>query len=605
MRRPLGFAVALAALAAAIVIGVIGGRVAPYPDRVPTSGDSFTLTAAPDRWTGSENYLMAGGFDGGAAISYLKFDVTLPESASPQRAWLWLGTEGGKLPSMIELSHVPDTGWREEDLTAATAPRLGKVVSSVEPAAGARAVAFDVTAVVRETGRYAFAVTAPSGKEVARFRAREAKVTETGAPTITLEWTGSTSSVPPSPRPPTFTPSPRSTIAPTESPAATPSSSPTPSPSASASWSPSASPTRSPSPSPVVSPWPSASPTVIASASVSPTATPSIQPQSATPSASPTVPWECVVGPRLVPECGALWGVAPGAHTRRDRGDALLDFEELVGKPQLIYHAYHRGDQIFPTPEQIALARDPANPRILLLNWKPLGVTWAQIAKGDRQTDGYLHQLAEHIKRTFPEPFFFTVHHEPENDVREHSYSGMRATDYAAAFRYVIKFLRAQGVTNLVSTMCYMAYTPWNVKPWFDDLYPGDDVVDWVAWDIYAYSDPGYGFGDFAEMMNRDAGDEPGWPGFYNWAARTFPDKPLMLAEWGVWFSGRNPDHHATFFESARLQLELFPRVKAYVYFESPDAEGRDSRVHNTALGLDAFQRFSDHPAFTVTSRSS
>ena len=48
-------------------------------------------------------------------------------------------------------------------------------------------------------------------------------------------------------------------------------------------------------------------------------------------------------------------------------------------------------------------------------------------------------------------------------------------------FRYVINRLRADGVTNLVSVMVLMAYMPWIRQSWLDDLYPGDDVVDWVG----------------------------------------------------------------------------------------------------------------------------
>jgi hypothetical protein len=287
-----------------------------------------------------------------------------------------------------------------------------------------------------------------------------------------------------------------------------------------------------------------------------------------------------------------------------DRIVALGRFEQLVRKPQLIYHAYHRGEELFPTGAQIAAARDPATPRILFLNWRPLA-PWARIAAGDPGTDRYLDRLAEHIKTNFPEEFFFTFHHEPENDVIERPGSGMTADDYAAAFRYVTLRLRAAGVTNAVSVMSYMAYIPWNTKPWFPDLYPGDDVVDWVAWDEYAHSDPGPGLGDFAEMMNRRDDGAAGWPGFYNWAARTFPRKPLMLGEWGVWYSSRNAGHQARFFDSARLQLVLFPRVKAYVYFETPDAgRGQDSRVDRTAEGLEAFRRLGSHPNFHVRLRS-
>ncbi len=545
MKRALGLGAVLAALAAAIVIGVIGGRVAPYPERITASGDTFALTTAPQEKGGHKDHLIAGGHEGGAAISYVKFDVDLPDPHAPKRAWLWLGAQEHRtLPEMVELSVVPDSGWREDAMSAATAPRLGTVIASVEPTPGARAVAFDVTRHVRSSGVYAFAVTSPSGSEAARFVAREGESNQAGAPTLTLEWTE---------------------------------------------------PSSSPSSRPSTQPWPSMSPSVSASASTS-------GPPATRPSSAPSSP-ECTVGPMLVPSCGALWGVAPGAHTGLDRSVALTEFERRVDRAQLIYHAYHRGDEMFPTAAEIALARDPYNPRVLLLNWKPEGVTWREIALGDDETDAYLKRLARHIRATFRDQFFFTMHHEPENDVEEWPGSGMTAKDYASAFRYVITMLRREGLTNLVSTVCYMAYVPWNVKPWFADLYPGDDVVDWVSWDTYAYSDPGYGHGDFAEMLNRKSGSRQEWPGFYNWAARTFPGKPLMLAEWGLWYSDRNPGHQADFFNSARLQLELFPRIKAYVYFETPDDQGRDSRVHTTSRGLAEYRRLSEHPAFDLIFR--
>lgn len=283
-----------------------------------------------------------------------------------------------------------------------------------------------------------------------------------------------------------------------------------------------------------------------------------------------------------------------------DRAVALREFEQKVARPQAIYHGYHRGKELFPTKAEIGLARDPINPRFLFLNWKPTGVTWQQIAAGDYAIDAYLDKLALHLTTTFPEQFFFTMHHEPENDVVERAGSGMTAKDYAAAVRYVITRLRAHGASNLVSVMSYMAFVRWNAKPWFEDLYPGDDVIDWVAWDAYSYSDPGYGYGDFAEMMNRQSESRASWPGFYNWAAQTFPDKPLMLGEWAVWHSKKNPEHQARYFDSVRLQLELFPRLKAFVYFESPNADGRNSMIDATKRGLKSYQQLSRHSAFDV-----
>ena len=36
---------------------------------------------------------------------------------------------------------------------------------------------------------------------------------------------------------------------------------------------------------------------------------------------------------------------------------------------------------------------------------------------------------------------------------------------------------------------------------------------------------------DFAALVNTAHGSSPG---FYDWATKTHPGKPLMLAEWGV-----------------------------------------------------------------------
>ena len=72
-------------------------------------------------------------------------------------------------------------------------------------------------------------------------------------------------------------------------------------------------------------------------------------------------------------------------------------------------------------------------------------------------------------------------------------------------FPHVVDRLRAKRVDNLVTVLVHMAYVPHTSKNWFDAMYPGDDVVDWIGFDTYAYSDPGYGHGDFAELLNRQA----------------------------------------------------------------------------------------------------
>jgi hypothetical protein len=342
-----------------------------------------------------------------------------------------------------------------------------------------------------------------------------------------------------------------------------------------------------------------------AGATPSPSATPTPSPGAPTPSPGAGAPppgGPCTVGAKLVPTCGVLWGVAAGAHTDRRGTVALRDFERKTGRTQTIFHGYHRGlNGVFPTPQEKALAREPGRPRILFLNWKPAETSWAAIARGDARTDRFLDRLARHIRTTYPEPFFFTVHHEPEDDVRPKEGSGYTARDYAAMYRHVVRRLRAGGVDNLVTVLVHMAYAPLTSRPWFGQMYPGDDVVDWIGFDTYAYSAPGYGHGDFAELVNRRAGGRGRWPGFYNWAAARFPDKPLMVAEWGVWHSRGHSAHKARFYRSVGTQIGRFPRIKALVHFDTPNNQkGWDSRVDSTSDGLAAYRELGALPVFRV-----
>jgi hypothetical protein len=323
-----------------------------------------------------------------------------------------------------------------------------------------------------------------------------------------------------------------------------------------------------------------------------------------TPSTSTSAGTDCRVDAKLVPTCNVLWGAAPGAFTEERGAPALAEYEVKTGRTQTIYHAYHRGmNGLFPTEEEVTIAGDPARPRVLFLNWKPWDASWAEIASG--AADDYLDRLAEHINASYDAPFFFTVHHEPEEEVRERPGSGYTAHDYRDMFRHVVSRLRARGVDNLVTVVVHMAYVPYTSEPWFDDLYPGDDVVDWVAWDTYAYSERGqYGHGDFAELMNRTSDESPGWPGFYNWAAGRHPSKPLMVAEWGVWASPENPGHQADFYRSVARQITDFPRIKALVHFDTPsDQRGRDSRPERTSDGLAAYRELGRMPIFQVKIR--
>src|SRR2546430_5254171 len=88
------------------------------------------------------------------------------------------------------------------------------------------------------------------------------------------------------------------------------------------------------------------------------------------PSRTPLAPRACTLGPKLVPTCNVLWGAAAGGFGPLPRDEAVRAWEASSGRPTAIYHGYHRGDEVFPTTAELAMAHDPVHPRLLLLNWR-------------------------------------------------------------------------------------------------------------------------------------------------------------------------------------------------------------------------------------------
>src|SRR5262249_16549819 len=124
----------------------------------------------------------------------------------------------------------------------------------------------------------------------------------------------------------------------------------------------------------------------------------------------------CVTGAKLVPSCGVLWGAAAGGFTGKPRDAEHKAWEQRSGRTAPIFHTYHRGDGVFPTPAEIAMTRDPAPPRVLLMNWRvDYGSTWANVAAGklDKRIDAFAARA-----KAYGQKFFLAVNHEPEDDVK-------------------------------------------------------------------------------------------------------------------------------------------------------------------------------------------
>lgn len=287
---------------------------------------------------------------------------------------------------------------------------------------------------------------------------------------------------------------------------------------------------------------------------------------------------ECTVSPRLVPTCGAWLGTSvPSLDGTFDPVVGLAEYIDATGHDPDIVHLYERGGSAFPRTDQLELVRRDGQDRMFYFSWKPsVELTWRQVADGgaDDAIDTVARSLTE-----FGEPLFLTVFHEPENDVVATPLSGMTTTDYVDMYRHVVTRLRDAGVDNAVFVMTYMGFERWSTI--VDELYPGDDVVDWIGYDPYGrLTDEG--FGDFIDRPDGES-----WPGFYSWATSKAPGTPIMLAEWGYDLGGHveSPDLLAGATDTLR---DRFPEIAALVYWNGL-GERVDARL---AADTDLASRF-------------
>jgi beta-mannanase len=142
---------------------------------------------------------------------------------------------------------------------------------------------------------------------------------------------------------------------------------------------------------------------------------------------------------------------------------------------------------------------------------------------------------------------------------------------------------RADGVTNVSWVWDVSGSTDYWAK-YGSGLYPGDDVVDWIAWDPYNwYLCHSTGWIGFAGMVRL----------FYDWLnAHGHGNKPFMLAEYGSRESDVDPSAKGRWLVDALGALKggMFPDLKALIYFDSGRPEC-DWRIDTSQTALAGYRR--------------
>jgi beta-mannanase len=228
------------------------------------------------------------------------------------------------------------------------------------------------------------------------------------------------------------------------------------------------------------------------------------------------------------------------------------------------------GTVSFPTTAMNYIRGHGAIP---LLSWQPqnssLGTTQsftlANIMNG--VYDPYIGSWAT-AARNWGHPFFLRLAHEMNGNWYPWcaGVNGNTASQYVKMWRHVHDLFNGVGAMNVTWVWC--VNTVFSTSTPIEQLYPGDNYVDWISVDGY----------------NRLANS---WQDFSALAAATItqltniaPGKPVMVAETGC---NQNTNYDkAQWFRNALTNYlpSVQPRIKAWVYFNSTNtSDGNEWRI--------------------------
>lgn len=287
----------------------------------------------------------------------------------------------------------------------------------------------------------------------------------------------------------------------------------------------------------------------------------------------------------LVPACGAWLGAWSNDHGVSGLKNQILEHETRIGRQVQVVHSYHAaGNVTLSSDEKYFINRADT---ILLANWKP-AATWSQADGTNATINAQIDAMADSILTVAPKKIILNVFHEPENDVSGGApscsssiYVGSSGTpaEYRAMWQNVRNRFNAKGVSNVVWAINYMGFSKWDCM--VKDLWPGNDLVDWVLYDPY----PG-GSENWTTGIGR----------FYNWLMANsdttydFKSKPFGLGEWGAWQKDQASVYKLYDDGKAALAAGTFSNIKMYTIFDAVGID--DSRVsHDDASVSDPIEQ--------------
>jgi hypothetical protein len=312
----------------------------------------------------------------------------------------------------------------------------------------------------------------------------------------------------------------------------------------------------------------------------------------------------------VVPNGHAYMGAYIDFGTTEDNVtlEGIEAYDRLIGKKQaIIAFSSYWGKQSFP---EKALNIVNAYGAVALVYWSPWGQPFAEENKPDRfrlptivsgKWDGYIDMWAARAKK-FGRPMLVSWGLEMNGMWFPWSgcyYGGGRRLPgshpplyegpelYKKAYRHVVDRVRAQGADNIL-----WVFHPNNTsdpdEPWnrMANYWPGADYVDWLGLSAYGKQYPGEDSWTPFEIV---------LPKYYKEICELDPNKPFILAEWGVGEFPRSGSKAAFITEALSRMAKQFPRLKAMVFWnerwQNDDLSYSNLRVNSSMESLEAYRK--------------
>lgn len=331
-------------------------------------------------------------------------------------------------------------------------------------------------------------------------------------------------------------------------------------------------------------------------------------------------------GTLAVPSSGMYCGAyVDFGEFEDDVTDKAIDqFEKKVGKKQaIIASSSYWGQKSFPAPNLKLIYQRGSFPLVFWSVWGPPYDQDKKQPKYDLNSiiqgkhDEYIDLWADQAK-AFGRPFMVSLCNEMNGTwfpwsgyfygqgkvIKGESGNTFEGPEtFKKAYRHIVDRVRARGASNIIWVFHVNNYS-WPQENWnlVQQYYPGSKYVDWLGLSVYAKQYRNEPWADFKSLLE--------WP--YLEVCALDPDKPVMLAEWGVGEfppKGRKARWVAEAFRE--MNPAKYPRLKAAVFWhekwENSDGSWSNLRVDSSPSSLGEFKKgirqshWLDRPQFHPT----